>query len=267
MAGTATKDAYYFRHDSNTRNDPKIVKVRRVLGREGSDVYFDVLSMLREQADYRLPTATIPDLAYSLRYPERKLRQLLEDFELFSFSDDHFLSPRLCRDMHDWEAKKQSYSARGKKGRQAQLEQKPDSAQAEPEQKPGNKVYNINKEKKINKSTLRAPEVSQSRGSHCPTWEAVYECFVRLGAPDKALEFFNYWEGLGWMKGVTPISNFTSFANRWLANPISQAEAQQTGRKVILEHNGGEVTWPEEKYEQYCNNKAASGYNFLRYEL
>ena len=131
--------------------------------------------------------------------------------------------------------------------------------------KPIDKLQAIeNASSKFEKAKI--PVISPNRGSHCPTWQAVYECFYRLGHPDKAFEFFEYWEGLGWMKGITPISNFASFANRWVANPISQAENKtESVGSVVMEHimSGNEVTWSKAEYEQYCKN-SGFGYKFLR---
>lgn len=264
-----TKDTYYFKHDATTPSDPKIIKLRRILGREGSDVFFDILCKLRTEAEHHLPEASIADLAYDLRYPEVKLRKLLNDFDLFEFVNGFFHSPRLSRDMEEYNAKKAVYQQKGKKGGEAKAKNIPTSTKAEVQPNSTSAVAIIYNNSKVNKDNESiAPVLSSTRGDHCPTWEAVQECFHRLGRPEKAYEFFEYWEALGWMKGITPISNFASFANRWLSNPISQAQANMpAGRKVIVEHNGGEVTWTEQQYQQYCNNPAASGYTFIRYEL
>lgn len=114
----------------------------------------------------------------------------------------------------------------------------------------------------------KKPFISPTRSSHCPTWDAVQEVFYRLGHQEKALDFFEYWEGLDWKKGITPIMNFASFANRWVSNPISQQAdlTKGTGAKVIMLHNmsGNEVEWSQEEYEQYCK-ETGSGYKFLRH--
>lgn len=122
--------------------------------------------------------------------------------------------------------------------------------------------------------TARTPELIPERGPHCPSWESVYEFFYMQGADEEnAMRFFNRFEGLGWMHGITPIKNWRAFANNWIADPFGvdkriQGEKKTTSnRKVIVEHNGGEVVWTEQQYEQYRNNPAASGYTFIRYEL
>ena len=54
MPRTNEKDAYYFPHDCNARNDPKVLALRSVFGAEGYGVYFMTIEILREQPDYRL---------------------------------------------------------------------------------------------------------------------------------------------------------------------------------------------------------------------
>ena len=49
------KDAYYFSHDSNARNDPKIQALMSKWGYEGYGWWWAVLETLREQPGYRYP--------------------------------------------------------------------------------------------------------------------------------------------------------------------------------------------------------------------
>ena len=48
------KDTYYFSHDSNANQDPKILAMRSVYGWEGYGWYWLLVEMLREQEDYRI---------------------------------------------------------------------------------------------------------------------------------------------------------------------------------------------------------------------
>ena len=54
MPKTNEKDAYYFPHDCNARNDPKILALRSVFGAEGYGVYWMLIEIRREQPDYKL---------------------------------------------------------------------------------------------------------------------------------------------------------------------------------------------------------------------
>lgn len=81
----ATKDAYYFSHDANARNDIKIIRLRRSLGLEGYGIYFCLIEMLREQNDYRLPLANIPDIAFDINTSEEKVKAVILSFDLFYY--------------------------------------------------------------------------------------------------------------------------------------------------------------------------------------
>ncbi|MFG6179738.1 Lin1244/Lin1753 domain-containing protein, partial [Halomonas sp. THAF12] len=48
------KNTYYFSHDGNARNDPKILSMRSVYGSEGYGWYWIIIEMLREQEDYKI---------------------------------------------------------------------------------------------------------------------------------------------------------------------------------------------------------------------
>ena len=48
------KDAYYFSHDSNARNDEKIMAMRSVYGLPGYAMYFMIVEILREQSNYKI---------------------------------------------------------------------------------------------------------------------------------------------------------------------------------------------------------------------
>lgn len=66
-----------------------------------------------------------------------------------------------------------------------------------------------------------------------PSFEDVHALFVRNGKGEaEARVFYNHHEGLGWMKGITPIINWTAIANNWIANPISTAKQQQPAAGV-----------------------------------
>ena len=47
------KDAYYFSHDSNARNDENMIPLRIKYGYEGYGHYFAILEVMRESTDYK----------------------------------------------------------------------------------------------------------------------------------------------------------------------------------------------------------------------
>jgi hypothetical protein len=112
-----SKDAYYFSHDSNARNDDKIVAVRMRYGIEGYGIYFILLEKLRESSDY----ACIKDynvIAFDLRVSSDKVKSIIEDFGLFAFTDDgkRFYSESLTRRMRPLDELREKRSEAGKVG-------------------------------------------------------------------------------------------------------------------------------------------------------
>lgn len=89
------KDAYYFPHFSNARNDSKLIKLRRVMGIEGYGMYFLLLEVLREQTDFKFPLLGLEDLAYDWHTSKEKLLTIVTGFELFEVINDMFFSTKL----------------------------------------------------------------------------------------------------------------------------------------------------------------------------
>lgn len=89
------KDAYYFPHFSNARNDAKLIKLRRVLGIEGYGLYFMLLEVLREQTEFKMPLDSIEDLAYEWHISKEKIASVVNDFGLFEIIEYTFFSPKL----------------------------------------------------------------------------------------------------------------------------------------------------------------------------
>lgn len=118
-----TKEAYYFSHDANARNDVKIVKLRRVLGLEGYAIYFCLIEILREQKDHRLPLNSVSDIAFDLRTSEEKINGVISGFDLFLIEADKFFSARLLRSMGEYNNKKLKLSESGKKGNEIRWSQ------------------------------------------------------------------------------------------------------------------------------------------------
>ena len=81
------KDAYYFPHFANARNDNKILKLRRVLGMEGYGIYFSLLEVLREQTDFKIPLSSVEDLAYEWHVSKEKVESVVANFELFQIDE------------------------------------------------------------------------------------------------------------------------------------------------------------------------------------
>ena len=111
------KKTSYFSHDSNARNDEKILAVRMRLGAEGYGIYFMLIERLRDESDY----TSVKDynmIAFDLRVSAEKVKSVVEDFGLFSFTDNgkRFFSESFMERMQFKDELSSKNSENGRKG-------------------------------------------------------------------------------------------------------------------------------------------------------
>ena len=112
-----SKDAYYFTHDSNAKDDPKCALLIDQLGMEGYGIYWMLIEVLRDQPDYKYPLALLPSLARKYNTTPQKIEAVVRGYQLFAVEGGVvFLSESLIRRMNDWNEKKLKRSLAGKKG-------------------------------------------------------------------------------------------------------------------------------------------------------
>ena len=106
------KDAYYFSHDSNASQDPKILAMRSVYGWEGYGWYWMLIEMMREQQDYRLDiSGKYVFNAFALQMhctsdaAENFIMDCINEFNLFDTDGTTFWSNSLLRRMSEKDEK------------------------------------------------------------------------------------------------------------------------------------------------------------------
>jgi uncharacterized protein YdaU (DUF1376 family) len=124
------KQSYYFSHDSNARNDVKVIKLRRQLGLEGYGLYWCIIEMLRDTPEYKLPLNSIDDIAFSLNISKEKVETVINCYELFLTDEDQFFSERLIRNMDKYQDVKCRLSEAGKNGMKKRRVCRSDETQA-----------------------------------------------------------------------------------------------------------------------------------------
>lgn len=123
------KKTNYFSHDSNARNDSKIISLRMKLGVEGYGIYFMIIERLREETDY-VSNKDYDSLAFDFRTTKEKIKSVIEDFGLFIFTDDDcFYSDSLMQRMTIKDEKSKKHSLGGKKAMEKRWNNTPDTAQ------------------------------------------------------------------------------------------------------------------------------------------
>lgn len=110
------KDAYYFPHFSNARNDRKIRRLRKELGMEGYGIYFAILEILRDQPEFSYPMQDLDLLSDDLHTSEEKVRAVVVRYELFEINDEEFFSLKLVEYLSPYIEEKERRRIDGIKG-------------------------------------------------------------------------------------------------------------------------------------------------------
>lgn len=101
------KDAYYFPHDSNAKDDPKCVMLIEQLGLEGYGIYWVLIETLREQPTYKYPVSLIPALARRYNTTYEKMKTVVMHYGLFYVDENEFFSVALMDRMQHVDRKRQ----------------------------------------------------------------------------------------------------------------------------------------------------------------
>ena len=92
------KEAYYFSHDANAKDDPKILQLRMEMGWEGYGLFWALIELLRNESDHRMRTH-YKSIAFALQTQEDSIKRIINDFDLFGLDDQFFWSESLLKRM------------------------------------------------------------------------------------------------------------------------------------------------------------------------
>lgn len=111
----AKKESFYFQHDYNARNDPKMQRLIMNCGVAGVGIYWCIVEMLYEQGG-KLPIEDIEVIAYNLHAEKTTLEEVVFGLNLFVFDDTHFWSERALEVLEERECFKTTQKQRALKG-------------------------------------------------------------------------------------------------------------------------------------------------------
>ena len=113
------KDTYYFSHDSNARNDEKILMLRAEHGWEGYGIYWLLIEMMFESTDTCLYHSKTKGIAVANNIDITLLQSVITtciEEELFISNNDKFFSQSLDRRKQNMLNLRKKKSEAGKKG-------------------------------------------------------------------------------------------------------------------------------------------------------
>lgn len=193
-----SKDAYYFPHDSNAKDDPKCVLLIEQLGMEGYGIYWMLIETLREQPDYTYPVANIPALGRRYNTTAEKVKTVVCNYGLFTVKDDKiFFSDSLNRRMLVFEEKRAKRSEAGRLGNAARWKtsQTDRNAITMRSQFIASKVKTSKEKESIGKESMRGKRKPFSP----PTPSEVESFFTENGyTAEAARRAFDYYTDANW---------------------------------------------------------------------
>jgi len=204
------KDAYYFQHDSNAHNDPKMLALRIKQGWEGIGLYWAFLEILRDLPGYKYECSNsyIKEIELRLSTPQATLEAWLKqacDVGLLVQKDGFLYSESFLRRMEEIDFKRAKLSEAGRRGglksSQAQARLKPPSSSKVKE----SKVKNIP-----------------------PTLEAVsFYCEERGDLVDPK-KWFDFYASKGWLIGKNKMVDWQAAVRTW-----ERTQTQEPQRKHL----------------------------------
>ncbi|EMW5354280.1 DnaD domain protein [Enterococcus faecalis] len=200
----------YFPHDSNARNSDKLIPVRMKYGAEGYGIYFMILERLREEKNY-MSIRDYNTLAFDLRVDTSKIKAIVEDFGLFTFTEDGecFYSEGFNKRMEYKDAKSKKRSEAGKKGAAKRWQQNSkaiampldensitknaNAIAKEKNSKERKEKERKEKESKVNKSKVNKKETESSINPSSPETSVEKAFFEEPLGEEKLTELIRYY--------------------------------------------------------------------------
>lgn len=151
-----SKEAYYFSHDANARNDPKILAMRSEYGIKGYGMYWVIIEMLREQENFKLPLKKYIWSAIAMQtdanamqnnakdYAKKFVESCINDFDLFEADEDFFWSNSLIKrmDQKNKISEKRRAAAKARWDKPSNINDSGDSGENEEMQNDANAMQN-----------------------------------------------------------------------------------------------------------------------------
>jgi len=204
---TKFKEAYYFSHDANARNDERLIKLRAKYDWNGYGLYWAIVEKMREATKYKLEY-NIQNIAYDLHYSVEKIQELLKDcfeWKLFTQKKGYFWSDSLIRRMKKLDDRRKEWSEAGKIG--------------------AKRRWHKSADKPIDKP-IAVKEIKESK----PTIDVITVYFKELNASTlEAQKFFDYFESNGWkIGGKAPMKNWKAAVRNWIRRlPVSSVRPKE----------------------------------------
>ncbi len=215
------KDAFYFPHDSNAHNDPKVISLRMKHGLEGYGFFWMMIELLRESKDYKCPSDPA-FLEISLSLPQATLQALLETcikVDLLQQNDGFVSSKTFTQRMKLVDRRREALRQAGRRGyeKKASL-----STGLNKSTHPGQSQATLQATLEANakpslSSKVKESKVKESIRAHAskPSLEEVKKYCIERNNNVDAEKWFNYYTSNGWKVGKNPMKDWQAAVRTW----------------------------------------------------
>lgn len=217
------KDTFYFQHDYNARNDPKLQEVLIEHGAMGLGVFWCIIELLYEQGG-QLSLRSCKSIAFALHVDCKVVESIVQDFDLFKTDGASFWSnsviARLDRRKEVSERRRKAAESRWKsKG----TKQEQSSIDANAQQEQCNVYPKEIKGKEIKESTSNEVECMGAKRTAFvpPTLEEVNVYVSEKGYTVDAERFIDFYTSKGWMVGKNKMKDWKAAVRNWWKNEKS----------------------------------------------
>ncbi|MFW3399248.1 Lin1244/Lin1753 domain-containing protein [Aliarcobacter butzleri] len=159
------KDAFYFSHDSNAKDDFKCMLLIEELGLEGYGIFWILVETLREQDCFKYPIRLLPSLSRKYNTTLTKMEVVIRNYNLFRIDEENFffsesLNRRMALMDKAREQRKLAGIASGKARKKNKIERPLNERSTDDEQIKEKKVKE-NKQKEIKSSENESEKFEQ----------------------------------------------------------------------------------------------------------
>ncbi len=251
------KEAYFFSHDYNARQDPKMQEVLMDYGVAGIGIYWCIVEQLYEQGG-RMALASIKAIAFALHVAQDDVRSIVMNYGLFDNDGAEFWSPSVTRRMEERNAKtERRVRAASKRWQNADaMHNDSDAMQAKNDAMHNDsdamqcyikesKVKEI-KEKENNNNSLciaqSATEEERERFLEIFTYEKNFP------NPQQEVErFVAHYDATGWCRkdSTIPVKNKEALARMWKPQQEGQRYPEEVRQWLFETYGRAKATSPE----------------------
>ena len=224
------KETFYFPHDYNARNDPKLQNVLIDLGVEGIGVFWCIIEQLYEQGG-TLPISSSKSIAFALHVDSEVVDKVVNNYGLFKHDDENMWSDsvfnRLNRRKNISDKRKIAALSRWQQG----IENQPhtnnqslnnpfiDDANASKNDANAMQMHDIKKIKENNsnkeKDIIERERHETAKRFVPPSLEEAKARIVEMGYTFDAESFIAFYQSNGWMVGKSKMKDWKAAMVTW----------------------------------------------------